>query len=735
MRLLLNPGQTSLALEAYDASGNVLSNLTDTISITSTAIAESPEGHVVINEIMFNPRVPDAEFVELFNTSATTGFDLSGWHLNGVDYTFPTGAIIDPRGYRLVAKDVAALLTAYGSNVPPAGLFDGQLDDGGETLSLIRPGATPDPDTIIDLVTFDDDAPWPRSADGGGFSLQLIDANQDNTRVANWSDGSGWRLYSLTGVPGSTITTNLNLFLAAAGDVHLDNISLVEGTVPGVGVNLVQNGDFESGSFEPWAAVGNHSATAVSSAVALEGNYSLRVAATGIGSGGNLVSQYVSGVVSNLTYTFSFWFLPSTNGSGISFRLTTPFRSLTPVNYRPVGATPGLANAAAGVRPPFPPLWLNELLPNNLTGLADNAGDRDPWVEIYNAGTNTISLDGWHLSDNYTNLPLWAFPPDASIGPGQFLLVWLDGEPGETTAGALHASFRISPTNGSVALAFPLNSRPAVLDYINYNLAASDRSVGFHPDGEPGPREIFFFPTPGATNNAAAPPLRLYINEWMAANTSFLVDPTDSTFDDWFELYNPNATNVDLTGYALSDRLIGNTGRWNIPAGTTIPSRGFLFVWADEDTGQNATDPAALHAGFRLSQNGEAIGLFAPDGSLVDSVTFGLQTNNVSQGRWPDGNASFYFMPTPTPRAGNVIPTQPPADIRIIGTSIAPNGDLVITWSAQAGKTYQIQFKDNLNVPGWTDLGNVLAAGPLASQSIPRGAEPQGFYRIQLQTP
>jgi hypothetical protein len=728
MRLLLSAGQTNLNLTASDAAGNVLSNFTDSISVTSTSTNESPEGRLVINEIMYNPKVSEAEFVEIFNTSATSAFDLSGWRLNGVGYTFPPGTIIDPRGYRVVTRDVAALLTAFGSNVPPAGLFDGQLDDGGETLSLIRPGATPAEDTVIDAVTFDDDAPWPASADGGGFSLQLIDANQDNTRVANWSDGSGWRQYSLTGVPANVATTNLTLFLAAAGDVHLDNISLVEGTMPGVGVNLVQNSDFESGALAPWAALGNHSNSAVSSTVAFEGSHSLRVAATGPGSSGNLLSLYMAGVVSNLTYTFSFWYLPSTNGSGISFRLTTPFRSVTPVNYRPVGATPGLANAATAVRPPFPPLWINELLPNNTTGLADNAGDRDPWVELYNAGTNTVSLNGWHLSDNYTNLTRWAFPPEASIGPGQFLLVWLDGEPGETTASALHASFRLSPTNGSVALLFPLNSQPTVLDYVNYNLPAADHSLGFHPDGEPGPRETFFFPTPGGTNNPAAPPARVYINEWMAANTGFIVDPTDGAFDDWFELYNAGEAAADLTGYSLSDRLNG-TGRWNIPAGTTIPARGFLFLWADEDTAQNATDPAALHAGFRLSQNGEAIGLYAPAGSLVDSVMFGAQADNVSQGRWPDGNATLHFMPTPTPRAPNVIPTANPP---VLAITLAPDNTVTLVWSAQAGRSYRVQYKDDLNAAAWTDLGApVNATGPTAQRTDQNNGS-QRFYQVTL---
>ena len=53
----------------------------------------------------------------------------------------------------------------------------------------------------------------------------------------------------------------------------------------------------------------------------------------------------------------------------------------------------------------------------------------------------------------------------------------------------------------------------------------------------------------------------------------------------------------------------------------------------------------------QLARAGEAIGLFAPNGSLVDSVTFGAQMNDVSQGRWPDANSGLYFMVTPTPRA------------------------------------------------------------------------------------
>jgi hypothetical protein len=55
---------------------------------------------------------------------------------------------------------------------------------------------------------------------------------------------------------------------------------------------------------------------------------------------------------------------------------------------------------------------------------------------------------------------------------------------------------------------------------------------------------------------------------------------------------------------------------------------------------------------FKLSKAGETIAPFAPNGILVDSVNYGVQTNNVSQGRWPDGSR-LHFSP-PRPRAPNL---------------------------------------------------------------------------------
>jgi hypothetical protein len=94
-----------------------------------------------------------------------------------------------------------------------------------------------------------------------------------------------------------------------------------------------------------------------------------------------------------------------------------------------------------------------------------------------------------------------------------------------------------------------------------------------------------------------------------------------------------------------------------LPAGTIIPAGGFLLVWADDSP--RVTNTADLHLTFRLGQEGESLGLFAPDGTAVDTVQFGRQRPDVSQGRWPDGaDPEFRLFPVPTPRASNVLPTS-----------------------------------------------------------------------------
>jgi hypothetical protein len=371
---------------------------------------------------------------------------------------------------------------------------------------------------------------------------------------------------------------------------------------------------------------------------------------------------------------------------------------------------------------------MNELFPGGGAGLAAGLGS-DPWVELYNAGSESLSLDGWHLTDNYANLTQWVFPAGTILGPKSYLVVWLDGAAGESVPATMHTSFRVSPGTGSLALVFPYNGRPTVLDYVNYSGMDAASSLGLFPDGQGGGRQVFLVPTPGVANNGSAPSRPIYINEWMAANTETLADPADGQFDDWFELFNPSDVPVDLTDYKLAES-VETAQRWPIPAGTIIPPRGFLLVWADEDPEQNAAGARDLHADFRLSQDGEAIALFAPDGRLVDAARFGPQTNDVAEGRSPDGSPEIAVLSAPTPGAPNALPAGGAEGIAIMALSLTPAGELVLTWTTQPGRIYRVQAKEDLGAPVWNDLMEVTAAGSTESRPVPLTGSPQAFYRV-----
>src|SRR6185369_10298538 len=214
---------------------------------------------------------------------------------------------------------------------------------------------------------------------------------------------------------------------------------------------------------------------------------------------------------------------------------------------------------------------------------------------------------------------------NTTINAGQFLTVWLDGEPGESAANELHANFRIPPISGTVALTKVVANQTTMVDYLNYNSMTADRSYGAFPDGKSGKRQKFYYATPAATNNNGFPAGLIYINEWMAGNNSTIQNSIGGGYDDWFELYNGGSSAVDLSGYTLTDNLADPT-KYVIPPGIAISAGGHLLFWADGSTN------SGVHTNFKLSLAGDSIGFFAPNGTQVDAVTFTGQTNDVSQG-------------------------------------------------------------------------------------------------------
>lgn len=727
------------AIEAVSVRGQVLSNLTATVTVHYTGGTPDPTDQVVFNEIMYNPAAPGAAFVELYNASPNRAFDLSAWRVDGLDFTFLPGSVIGPGQFLVLASDLAGFAAAYPATTPwPLAEFPGNLRNEGEVLTLLRPGPEPGQEQVVDQVEFRSQPPWPTAANGLGPSLQLIDATQDNRRAANWAaasvEGTGAPRWVQVVAQGTASSSTFYIYLESAGDLYLDDLRIVPGSVPDVGANALRNGDFESPLSGTWVVSPNHAASDLSTTIKRSGNASLHLVASSGGStrASSIYQELSPALASGQPYTLSFWYRQSTNGGPLTLRLSgwgiTATIDPAPTVTGPY--SPGTANSVAGGLAPFPTLWLNEVQPLNLTGPLDNAGDREPWIELFNAGTNAVSLAGLYLSNDPTNLLAWPFPPDVTIEAGAFLVVWLDGEPAEAEAANPHAGFRLEPSGGVVTLARAGSGAPEVLDDLPFGPVAADQSLGCLPAGQPIARRLLYRATPGAANSAALPPLPVFINEWMAANTSAsgVADPADNRFQDWFELYNPGSAPVDLEGWFLSDSVTNRFG-FRIPAGYVLPRGGYLLVWADEEPDQNRPDRPDLHVDFRLNQDGEALLLSAPDGTVVDSVVFGPQTPNVSQGRAPDGAVTVKFLPSPTPRSSNE-PGGPPSAPAFAAIEARLEDAVRLVLTTVPGRTYRIEYADDLASTDWQPLGPAQVAIDASLTFLDTaGPRPQRFYR------
>ncbi len=124
-----------------------------------------------------------------------------------------------------------------------------------------------------------------------------------------------------------------------------------------------------------------------------------------------------------------------------------------------------------------PNIAINELMASNASAQADQDGEYDDWVELYNNTNQIVSLEGFFLSDDESNLQKWTFPAGTQIEAQGYLVVWLDND--EMQQG-LHANFRISANGEELFLTAPDGS---LVDGVAFGPLPTDFSYARCPNG------------------------------------------------------------------------------------------------------------------------------------------------------------------------------------------------------------------------------------------------------------
>ncbi len=307
--------------------------------------------------------------------------------------------------------------------------------------------------------------------------------------------------------------------------------------------------------------------------------------------------------------------------------------------------TPGVANGEGlekgGFTEAAGSLRINELLLNNTFSAIDEDGERSEWVELYNTSGGTLNLSDYALSDNGKRLLKWRLP-NRELEAGGYALVFLSGK-NRSDDGELHASFKLGAgetelylTQVSTGTYEAANVPQENAKNVSYGLSADGTWLYFPQPTPQMPNDAHGFAELAAASGASA--TGLMINEVAAVSTA------KSQGKDWVELYNNSDSDVDLTGYYLSDSRKELT-KWPIGS-ASVKSGGYALI--KEYTKEGSSGELSIRS------SGEMLYLTSPAGVVLDQIETGALRPGLSRGVVAGAETRTLGMFTdPTPGAAN----------------------------------------------------------------------------------
>lgn len=293
-------------------------------------------------------------------------------------------------------------------------------------------------------------------------------------------------------------------------------------------------------------------------------------------------------------------------------------------------------------RAPADAVALSEIMISNKGSVPDNLGGYPDYIELHNGSTERADISGYGLSDSLLEGAKYVFPAGTVLEPGAYVVVWCGGEAED----GMHAPFKLSA--GEEAVLFDASGRPldtAVLNSVDSGMVlrregevwTQAKPCPGYPKTEEGMAEY-------EASLKETEDMGLYINEFMASNATTICDSFGS-YSDWIELYNSTDTDMDISGFGISDNL-SQPMKYRFPDGTTIAAKGYLVVFC---SGNEGMQNGELHAPFGLRSYGEDVVIANRAGRIIDSYSFKNQETDVSMARIPDGTGEFQSNSQPSP--------------------------------------------------------------------------------------
>ena len=182
---------------------------------------------------------------------------------------------------------------------------------------------------------------------------------------------------------------------------------------------------------------------------------------------------------------------------------------------------------------------INEIQSSNTSTIADNFGDYDDWIEIYNPDDAQVDIGGLVLKDN---VDTWQIPENTILLPNEYFILWADDEEDQ---GDYHTNFKLSATNGEFLGLFEPDSITEI-ESVNIPPLLENQSYGKCLNGD---WTVISDPTPLTINNCQ-------VSSVYDVNHDLLIYPTLSTGFIHVDLQASTNEAINLYLFSINGKLV-----------------------------------------------------------------------------------------------------------------------------------------------------------------------------------
>lgn len=301
-------------------------------------------------------------------------------------------------------------------------------------------------------------------------------------------------------------------------------------------------------------------------------------------------------------------------------------------------------------------LIISEVVTSNSNSLIDPVLGKPDWVELFNPGSEPVSLLDYVLSES--NSSKFEFP-DVTLGAGEYMIVYCCQAVAGLDSDVLCTNFKLSKSGTVLTLSY----KNSLVHRLEVPALETDISFGIREDGT---YAYFARPTPAAPNTTESyddikdlesdKTVPLVINEVLPNN------PAESEAYAWAEIYNAGSEAVKLSDYYITEDLSDLT-KARLPEVTLGAGEYFVVRFS----GSEGSDEVP----FRISKSENMIAVSNNFGSIIDSISWQVGIlAGISAGRDEEKNTIYYADPTPGAQNGSDLLTGPTlsegiSDVRI----------------------------------------------------------------------